>query len=110
MNVRIGELNKKIEIGTTQNVQEDDDGFNVGQFVKDFSPWASVKNMSGTEIFKANADYNKKKVRFLIRYRRDKIVTEDMKVKYKDVLYDIIHVNNYNESNEYLEIITEVVK
>ncbi|MCG8541241.1 MAG: phage head closure protein [Clostridia bacterium] len=103
------DLSHKIEIGIIQNMQ-DNDGFNVETFVKNFSPWASIRNISGTEVFKSGADYNRKITRFLIRYRKDKNVNKDMKVKYKGKLYNITYINNYNEGNEFVEFITEVVR
>lgn len=75
--------------------------------------------MSGTEIFKAGADYSKVVTRFVIRYRKDKIITTDMKIRFgkkivngveKDVYYNITYVNNYNFSNEFVEIIGQVVE
>jgi SPP1 family predicted phage head-tail adaptor len=118
MDVNIGELNKRISIVSIE-VTNNENGFEVEQEVEYLNCWCKVSNMSGTEIFKANADYSKVITRFLIRYRKDKIITTDMKVKFgkkivngeeKDIYYNITYANNYNYSNEFLELIGEVVE
>ncbi len=109
MDVKISELNKRISIVSISTVQ-DDYGFEIEQEVEVCKAWAKVSNMSGTETFKAGADYNKKVTRFLVRYRKDIEFTADMKIKFKNKLYNITYVNNYNYSNEFVELITEVIE
>lgn len=108
MDVKISELNKRIFILFIQNIQ-DDYGFETEQEVEYLSCWSKISNMSGTEIYKAGTDYSKVITRFVIRYRKDKVMTTDMKIRYKDKLYNITYVNNYNESNEFIELIGEVI-
>ena len=108
MKVNIGELNKRISIVSIRMIQ-DDYGFETEQEFEVCKAWAKVSNMSGTEVFKAGADYAKTKTRFLVRYRKDIEVTSDMKIRFKDKLYNIIYPNNYNYSNEFVELIAEVV-
>lgn len=103
-----GELNKRICIMTTVSTPNDN-GYEEDQETIYCDCWAKVSNMSGTEIFKSNKDYSKVITRFLIRYRKDKIITTDMKVRFNNILYDITYVNNYKYSNEFLEIIGEVI-
>lgn len=109
MNVNPGELNKKISIMALETVTNEN-GIEEETRVVQFTPWAKVSNMSGAEMFKNNSDYSKVTTRFLIRYRKDIEVTTDMKIVFKDKIYNITYVNNYNFSNEYLDIIGEVVE
>lgn len=113
MNIKISELNKRISILSVQNIQ-DDYGFETEQEVEYCKCWSKMSNMSGTEIYKAGADYSKVITRFVIRYRKDKDITTDMKIRYKDKLkdklYNITYVNNYNFSNEFVELVAEVIE
>jgi len=70
--------------------------------------WASVKNKSGTEQFKSVAPFSKTVTSFLIRYAKKNIDTT-MKIDFKGEIYNIIYVDNYNFSNEWVEITAEKV-
>lgn len=109
MNIKISELNKRISILSISTVQ-DDYGFETEQEIEYLNCWCKISNMSGSEIFKAGADYSKVITRFIIRYRKDKGITPDMKIRYKDKLYNITYVNNYSESNKFAELIAEVIE
>lgn len=102
-------LNKRITILSNEQVQ-DDFGFNTEEEKEIFKCLAKVNNISGTEIFKAGADYSKVKTRFLIRYRKDIEFTTDMKIKFNNKTYNIIYLNNYNYGNRFLELIGEVIE
>ncbi|KEH88961.1 hypothetical protein Z967_11895 [Clostridium novyi A str. 4540] len=108
MNINIGELNKKIQIGRDESVQ-DDEGFETKNFTG-FECWAKVQNMSGTEIFKSKSDYSKKTTRFIIRYRKDKQITTKHTILFNNKYYNIVYVNDYNESNEFVELVGELVE
>ncbi|WIV10541.1 phage head closure protein [Proteiniborus sp. MB09-C3] len=109
MKVKVGELDKRISI--VEIIKGDDDeGFPINEEKEILSCWASVSNKSGTEIFKANADYSKVVTRFLIRYRKDIIIDTTKKIRFQDRLYNIVYANNYNFDNTYLEIIAEVIE
>lgn len=71
---------------------------------------ARINSVSGTEIIKSNASFENAKKRFLIRYIKkcDKITT-DMYVLHNKKIYSVKYVNNYNESNNYVEILAERV-
>lgn len=70
--------------------------------------WASVKNKSGTEQFKASTPFAKVVTSFLIRYTKKNIDTT-MKIEFKGEEYNIIYVDNYNFSNKWIEITAEKV-
>jgi len=107
MKVRIGELNKRIEIITTEN-SHDDEGFPISQEVTLYRPWAKITHVSGSEIYKSNSDFARSSTRFLIRYRAD--LKEEHKIKYKNNLYNIKYINNYKEEDRFIEILAELVK
>lgn len=117
MDVNIGELNKRISIGSIVSTINDN-GYQEPQWQDYLSCWAKISNVSGTEIFKSGRDFSEVMTRFLIRYRKDKVIDTTMQIKFGkrivdsspvDVFYNIRYVNNYNFSNEFLEIIGEVV-
>lgn len=105
MNVNPGELNKKIQI--VKFVEEkDEEGF-----VKEKKPLvvrstrAKVTRTSIKEGVIAGREANEMKCRFLVRYTPTEI-GRDMFVLYKGAYYQIEYANNYEDSNEYIEIMT----
>lgn len=65
--------------------------------------WAEYSQTSGTEMVKANADFGEVKARFLIRYTRTAI-DRKMLVRYAGNDYEILYINPYGDSREYLEL------
>lgn len=64
---------------------------------------AKFSTTSGTELVKANADFGEARVRFLIRYTRTEI-DRKMFVRYRGNDYEILYINPYGDSGEYLEL------
>lgn len=103
MYVNAGELNKWISIFQKPELEED------GYLPDDPEPvlvhacWAKFSQTSGTELVKNNADFGETKVRFLIRYTR-KPIDRKMFVRYGKKDYEILYINPYGDSGEYMEI------
>lgn len=89
--VNPGRINKRIEI-----FDNNGDSF--------YKCWASINQLSGTEIVKNNIQFLQTTTRFLIRYTK-KQFCNDMTIKFGDFMYDIQYTNDYNFSHEYIEII-----
>ena len=106
MDVKISELNKRINI-VRNDVVVNENGVEEEREILVTTIWAKAQNMSGTEVFKANTDYSKTTTRFIIRYRKD-ITTEDY-IIFNNNKFNILYINNYNYSNEFLEIIGELI-
>ena len=70
--------------------------------------WASVRNRSGKEQFQASTPFAKVVTSFLIRYT-SKLIDTTMKIEFKGEEYNIIYVDNFNFSNEWIEITAEKV-
>lgn len=104
--MKISELDKRITIVRNEIIINEN---GVEEEVKKelATIWSKVQNMSGTEMFKANTDYSKTTTRFIIRYRND-ITTDDF-IKFNNNQYNIVYLNNYNFSNDYLEIVGELI-
>lgn len=105
MNVNPGELNKKIAIvlpakekntaGFKQNKEE--------EVIR--KPYAKVTRTSIKEALQDGNEVAIAKCRFLIRYT-DIPITNKMFIKYNGLYYHIEYVNDYNDSHEYMEIMT----
>lgn len=106
MKMKIAELNKRIQI-IRNTLTENDNGVDEETEVILNEVWAKVQNMSGTEIFKANSDFSKVTTRFVIRYLTD--ITTDDYIKFEDRKYNIVYINNYNFSNDFIEIVGELI-
>mgnify|MGYP002511812528 CR=1 FL=1 len=106
MMVRVSDLNQRIQI-IRNEIITNENGVEEEQEIVLATIWAKAQNMSGTEVFKANTDYSKTTTRFIIRYRKG-ITTDDFIIlnSYK---FNIVYINNYNYSNEYLELIGELI-
>lgn len=112
MIVNAGELNKRIHIIEVKRTP-DSEGFfeETERLVR--TCWAKFSRVSGTEVFKANADFSDVKVRFLIR-SGSRSIDRKMFVRYDGEDYDILYVNDYDDAGEYTELMctrrtTEVV-
>lgn len=103
MYVNAGELNKRISIYRKPELEGD------GYLPEDPSPvlvhtcWAKFSQTSGSDLAKNNADFGEVKVRFLIRYTR-KEIDRKMFIRYKGLDYEIVYLNTYGDSGEYMEL------
>ena len=61
----------------------------------------------GTEVFRSNSDFSKVTTRFVIRYLTD--ITTDDYIKFEGRKYNIVYINNYNFSNDFIEIVGELI-
>ncbi len=103
MNINPGELKHSIQVIKMIKTQ-DEDGFDIEAEEIVRSCKAKISQRSSKEIFDAGADTSFTTKRFLVRFSKKEITT-DMFVKYKGDYYQIEYTNNYEESNEYMEII-----
>ena len=106
MKMKIAELNKRIQI-IRNTLTENDNGVDEETEVILKEVWAKVKNMSGTEVVRANSDFSKITTRFIIRYLTD--ITTDDYIKFEGRKYNIVYINNYNFSNDFIEIVGELI-
>lgn len=103
MYVNAGELNKRIDIYRKPDLEKD------GYLPEDPQPllvrscWAKFSQTSGTELFRDNADMGEARVRFLIRYT-DTPIDRKMYVRYQGNDYEILYINGYGDSKEYIEL------
>ena len=103
-----GRLDKKIKIFKAGTGYDDyGEPLDTPEIVHEC--WASVRNKSGTEQFQTNIPYAKTITSFLIRYTK-KVIDTTMKIDFIDEVYNIVYVDNYNFSNEWIEITAEKVK
>lgn len=106
MNVNPGELNKRIEIVTFEDPEKNKRGFSERKEIVVRKTYAKVTRTKISELMKAEREINVTKCRFLVRYSK-KEIAHGMFVKYQGKYYKIEYVNNYGDSNEYIEIMTE---
>lgn len=117
MQINPGELNKKIQIIEQQTDALDDDGFSMESVHNENgvsyptvrSCAASFRRTSGTELVKAGKEITDIKCRFLIRKGKTEI-TEKMQIVYAGDIYDILYINDYEDSHRYVEIWCRKVK
>lgn len=102
MTVNPGELRHRISI--IQRIKTTDaDGYETVEERTVYTCWAKLTQVSGTELTKANADLSETKTRFLIRHT-DKAIDRRMIVRYKGDDYEIVYLNGYGDTREYIEI------
>lgn len=106
MKMKIAELNKRIQI-IRNTLTENDNGVDEETETILKEVWAKVQNMSGTEVFRSNSDFSKVTTRFVIRYITD--ITTDDYIKFEGRKYNIVYINNYNFSNDFIEIVGELI-
>lgn len=108
MRVNPGKLNKKIEIVEITRTQ------NANGYWTDpvehvvHRCWAQFSRTSGKELRRNDADYSEISVRFLIRWT-SKPISRKMLVLYRGQRYEILYLNNYGDSNDYIEIVAKLM-
>lgn len=79
-----------------------ENGFESGKWEDVVSVYAAITNLHGKEFFEAAAVQAENIVKFTIRFRND--ISNDMKIKFKEKQYNIIHIDNIKFGNRYMEI------
>lgn len=97
----IGSLRNRITFQKLKLVINEN-GFEEGDYEDFLTVWAKVVNLSGKEYFEAAAVQKEKTVKFYIRAGTD--IDEDMRIKFKNRIYDITFINNIDYKNKYIEI------
>lgn len=102
-----GELNQRIEIERLTQTQDTEGGMvdawtNV--FGSNAKIWAKRNNLSGTtkRATEAGGAVVEARTEFTIRYRAG--ITNTMRIKHAGEVFNITHVNNYMQANEWLII------
>lgn len=109
MEVDSGKLDKRIYI-YIERAESDAQGFKDKKEKLFTKAWASINSVSGTQIIKSGTDFEDVKKRFLVRHnKKTEKINHDMFIKFKKERYDVKYANNYNESDEYIEILAEKV-
>lgn len=101
MLINPGELRNKIEIVKLTEVQGTDLVYKTTEVIYR-TCFAKVVRINGTELVKSGADFTDNNIRFFIRHNGT--IDTTMVIKYRGSYYNILYVNNYNDSNEYDEI------
>ena len=102
-----GELSKRITIYRITG-QKDAAGYLSGGplLVPVRECWAKFTRESGTEKQKNNADFSEIRVRFLIRTPPPAtVIDRKMIVSYREDIYQIEYVNDYDDEGQYTELI-----
>lgn len=104
MVVNPGTLNKRIQICKDTRTQNNNGFYEENEAIIR-ECWAKISNSSGTESIKSGTDLSVVKSRFFIRYHRTiSDIQTGWYIRYKDNIYDIEFINDYEEAHEYLEI------
>lgn len=103
----IGKLNKRITIQVFSKTT-DDEGYIKEEWADYKTVWAHCKPHSANEYYKANAINSKASIKFNIRYCKG--LDTSMRIKYKDKFYNILSIENVDESNIEMWILGEVIE
>lgn len=97
-------LNRKVELYRLEKTPTPTGGF-TQSWVKVADLWAAIKNMSGTELVRADQLGATAYSDFTIRYRAN--INEMMKFVYRGTDYQIRHINNLEEADKWLVVKAE---
>ncbi len=98
------QLNRRIGIYKLNKTATSTGGFNE-TWTSVATVWAKVKNMSGTELVRADQLGATAFTDFTIRYRSG--IDETMKIVFRNKDYQIRHINNIDEADRFLVIKAE---
>ncbi len=98
----IGRTNKRVTF--CKFSEEENELKQLCQKLRPFrTVWGSVEPKSGKEYLEAGKE--RPELTYVVTVRYQKGITEDMYIKYKDRLFNIISIRNIREGNEMLEIL-----
>lgn len=104
MRLNPGKLKHRIQIVSVTRTQNANGYWENPVDTPVHSCWAQFSRTSGKEMRQNDADYGEVTVRFLIRWTETPI-SRKMVVLYGGNRYEIQYVNNYADSNDFIEII-----
>jgi SPP1 family predicted phage head-tail adaptor len=99
--ITASKLNRKVELYRLEKTPTPTGGF-AQSWVKVADLWAAIKNMSGTELVRADQLGATAYSDFTIRYRAN--INEMMKFVYRGTDYQIRHINNLEEADKWLVV------
>ena len=102
--ITANKLNRKVELYRLEKTATPTGGF-TQSWVKVADLWAHIKNMSGTELVRADQLGATSYSDFTIRYRQN--IDEMMKFVYRGADYQIRHINNLEEMDRWLVVKAE---
>ena len=99
-----GAFKHKIQIVSGSYVK-DASGFKTwAQSAVVIEPYAIIKTTKGFTLIVNNSDFEKALTNFTIRYPQTVTITRDMRINYKNKVYEILYLNDIDEANVLLEI------
>lgn len=104
ISIPAGSLNKRIML-VKPSSEQDPLTTKVGEDVTVAQVWASIKPMSGSELYRAQQFVDQANIMVTIRYRPD--VTADMRVEYGRRSFNVLSVLNEMEQNVQLNLLCE---
>lgn len=101
----IGNMNKRITIQKYTTYQNEN-GFDIEDWIDYKTVWASVNNLWGKEFYAAKAVNAENTVEFICRYSRDleNIDTKEYRIFWSNRAFDITFVDNIKYENKWLKI------
>ena len=108
MRLNPGRLKHRIQIVSVTRTQNANGYWESPVDTPVHSCWSQFSRTSGKEVRQSDADYSEVTVRFLIRWTR-KLISRKMVVLYGGNRYEIQYINNYGDSNDYMEIIAKLL-
>ncbi len=102
--ITASKLNRKVDLYRLEKTATATGGF-TQSWVLVSSLWAHIKNMSGTELVRADQLGATAFSDFTIRYRAN--IDETMKFVYRGTDYQIRHINNLEEADKWLVVKAE---
>jgi SPP1 family predicted phage head-tail adaptor len=102
--MKIGDLNKQIELQYTTKVPDNMGGF-VNTFVTSATVWATIWPTSANEMVAANATSMVVTHKIRIRFRT--AIKPSWRIKYGDKFYSIVSIINPNMANRWLDIMAK---
>lgn len=101
----IGKLDKRITIQKFSTIQNEN-GFDIEDWVDYKTIWASVNNLWGKEFYAAKQVNMENTVEFVVRYSRDleNISTKEYRIFWNNRAFNIIFIDNIQYENKWLKI------
>lgn len=88
----------------------DDDGIPIGKWNNIYECKAKIINTSAKEYILNQGVVGENTKKFTIRYPKSISITNEDRLIYNDIIYNIVYASDIQELHKYLEIVAEVIK
>lgn len=101
-----GKLNKRIAIQKFNGMKQNDNGFDIPEWIEYKTVWSNVNNLWGKEFYAAKSVNAENTVEFIVRYSKnlEVINSKEYRIFWNKRVFNITFIDNIQYKNKWLKI------